>query len=270
MRQSLFERWAEQNGVQRPFQALCEMDAASREQIAEMLNVDLNDICMIDLFSTGEYEQKNDARSEACLIIEQDRKGIQARSHSTLRTINPFAEDHTWREVLVSIIEEFKIECGAIWRKTEEQLESVIFNYFADQEWQAKDEGEREEIDTFIREQPELIDRLKRAGIDQKKRRWVVNVLFQAAKRGRFNTYITAVKVAGQMNRIIGTKVMMKTVTKGLATVLRTVNVALWAWLVWDVLAFFFGSSRKRLIPVIALIHQHYLLEKLDGLDGTP
>ena len=267
MREALFERWAEQSGVQRPFQALCEMDSASRKQIAEMLNVDLSDLCMIDLFSTGEYEQKNDTRSEACLIIEQDRKGIQARSHSTLRTISPFAEDHTWREVLVSVIQEFKIECHVV-GKTEEQLEAVIFDYFADQEWQAKDEGERKEIDRFMRDQPELIDRLKRAGIDRKKRRWVVNVLFQAAKQGGFNTYITAVKVAGQMNRIIGTKVMMQTVTKSLATVLRTVNVALWAWLAWDVLTFFFGSSRKRLIPVIALIHQHYLLEKLDGLDG--
>ena len=268
MRKALFERWAERDGVQRPFQALCEMDAASRKQIAEMLNVDLDDICIIDLFSTGEYEQKNDAQSEACLIIEQDGKGIQSRSHSTLRTINPFAEDHTWREVLVSIIEEFKIECRVA-GETEEQLESVIFDYFAEQEWKQKGEEERQEIEVFIEQQPELIDKLTVAGLNTDKRRWVVNLMFQAAKRGGFNTYINAVKVAAWMNRNLGAKVIMKSVTKGLATALRTVNVALWAWLVWDVLAFFFGPSRKRLIPVIALIHQHYLLKKLDGLDGT-
>ena len=280
MRRALFETWADQQGVLRPFRALCEMDAASRKQIAEMLNVNLEDAwengrsqALHDLkmqnYPESYPEQPcNDAQAEACLIIGQDRKGIQARSHSTLKTIAG-SENHTWPEVLVSVIQEFKIECHVA-GKTEEQLESVIFDYFAEQEWDKKGEEERQEIEKFINDQPELIEKLKVAGLNTNKRRWIVNLMFQAAKQGGFNTYITAVKVAGWMNRTIGTKVMMKTVTKGLATVLRTVNVALWAWLVWDVLAFFFGPSRKRLIPVIALIHQHYLLEKIEALDDAP
>ncbi len=295
MRKALFETWAGQQGVLRPFQALCEMDAASRKQIADMLNVNLNDAwengCNQALYDLNvlvhelrsnpeEYEQTfgelpydpeqsyNKDQAEACLIIGQDRKGIQARSHSTLKTIAG-SENHTWPEVLVSVIQEFKIECHVA-GKTEEQLESAIFDHFAEQEWDKKGEEERQEIEKFINDQPELIEKLKVAGLNTNKRRWIVNLMFQAAKQGGFNTYITAVKVAGWMNRTIGTKVMMKTVTKGLATVLRTVNVALWAWLVWDVLAFFFGPSRKRLIPVIALIHQHYLLEKIEALDDAP
>ena len=273
----LLEKWAEQQGVLRPFRAFCEMDAASRKQIAEMLNVNFNDAwengrnrALRDLKMENYPEHPcNDAQAEACLIIGQDRKGIQARSHSTLTTINPLSENHTWPEVLVSVIKEFKIKCRVA-GKTEEQLEAVIFEYFADLEWKQKKEEERQEIEKFINDQPELIEKLKVAGLNTNKRRWIVNLMFQAAKQGGFNTYITAVKVAGWMNRTIGTKVMMKTVTKGLATVLRTANVALWAWLVWDVLAFFFGPSRKRLIPVIALIHQHYLLEKIEALDDSP
>ena len=56
----------------------------------------------------------------------------------------------------------------------------------------------------------------------------------------------------------------MRSVTAGLKTVLRGVNVLLWAWLVKDVLDLFFGPSRGRLIGVISEIHQFYLLEGLE------
>ena len=279
---SLFETWAEQQGMTRPFEALCQMDAAARGQVAETLKVDLSNAwedglrqAKYDLgVSADESEDglelpfdpdlpcDND-QAEACLVIGRDGYGIQARSHSTLETLDLFAENHTWGEVLISVIEEFKIPCRVA-GKSEEELESAIFDYCAEQEWKQKDERERQEIEKFINQQPELIDKLKAAGFDTKKRRWVVNLMFQAAKRGGFGTYITAVKAAAWMNRTLGTKIMMKTATHGLKVALRAFNVALWAWLVWDVLAFFFGPSRKRLIPVIALIHQHYLLEKLD------
>ncbi len=306
MRKALFETWAEQQGVLRPFRALCEMDAdvdaahfglppkSGREQIAEMLNVDLSyareDGCSQALYDLnvlrGEleddperYEQicgklpydpeqpYGEGQAEACLIIGRARKGIQARSHSTLKTIAG-SENHTWPEVLVSVIQEFKIECHVA-GKIEEQLEAAIFDYFAEKEWEQKKEEERQEIEKFIEQQPELIDKLKVSGLNAKQIRWVANLMFQAAKQGGFNTYINAVKVAAWMNGNLGTKIVMSTATKSLSVALRAVNVAMWAWLVWDILAFVFGPSRKRLIPVIALIHQHYLLEKLDGLDGT-
>ena len=277
MRRALFETWADQQGVLRPFRALCEMDAASRKQIAEMLNVNLDDVwengrsrALRDLKMENYPEHPcNDDQAEACLIIGQDRKGIQARSHSTLTTINPLSENHTWPEVLVSVIKEFKIKCRFA-GKTEEQLEAVIFEYFADLEWKQKKEEERQEIEKFIKQQPELIDKLRAAGLDTKQIRWVINLMFQAAKRGGFKTFINAVKVAAWMNRKLGTKIMMKTVTKSLSVALRATNVALWAWLVWDVLDFVFGPSRKRLVPMIALIHQHYLLEKIGALDDSP
>ena len=276
MGKALFETWAEQQGVLRPFRALCDMDAASRKQIAEMINVNLNDAwengrsrALRDLKMENYPEQPcNNDQAETCLIIGQDRKGIQARSHSTLTTINPLSENHTWPEALVSVIEEFKIE-RHVAGKTEEQLEAAIFDYFAELEWKQKNEEERQEIEKFIKQQPEFIEKLKAAGLNTKQIRWVVNLMFQAAKRGGFKTFINAVKVAAWMNRKLGTKMMMKTATKSLSVALKAVNVALWAWLVWDVLDFVFGPSRKRLVPVIALIHQHYLLERLGGLDAT-
>ena len=137
-------------------------------------------------------------------------------------------------------------------------------------EWEQKKEEERQEIEKFIKQQPELIDKLKGSGLNTKQIRWVANLMFQAAKRGGFNTYINAVKVAAWMNGKLGTKIVMSTATKSLSVALRAVNVAMWAWLVWDILAFVFGPSRKRLVPVIALIHQHYLLEKIEALDDSP
>ena len=40
---SLFEAWAEEQEVTRPFEALRRMDSAARTQIAEMLGADLSD-----------------------------------------------------------------------------------------------------------------------------------------------------------------------------------------------------------------------------------
>ena len=289
-KEPLFEAWAKRQGVTRPFTMLCGMEVAARRQIAEMLEVDLNEafdegvnqaLYDMDVFESELLDDPetyaqiygelpfdperpcDDNQAEACLIIGMDRKGIQARSHGTLTTLNPFAKNHAWAEVLVGVIEEFQI-LGHVWGKTEEELESAIFDYFAAEEWARKGVQEKHEIQKFINEQPELIDRLKAVGFNQNKQRWIVNMMFQAAKRGGFKTYINAVKVAAWMNRELGTKIMMKTAAKGLATALRAVNVALWAWLVWDVLSFFFGPSRKRLIPVVALIHQQDLLGKLE------
>lgn len=52
-----------------------------------------------------------------------------------------------------------------------------------------------------MNQQPELIGGLKVAGLNANKRRWVVNLMFQATKRGGSSTYISAVKVTGRMGR---------------------------------------------------------------------
>lgn len=137
---------------------------------------------------------------EACLIIGANEYGTQTRSHGTLRTINPLEDNHTWGEVLVSVIKDLKIPCQ-VGGKSEEEFESVICEHVTEQEWKSRDERERREIEKFISQQPELIGGLKVAGLNANKRRWVVNLMFQAAKRGGSSTYISAVKVAGRMGR---------------------------------------------------------------------
>lgn len=137
---------------------------------------------------------------EACLIIGANEYGTQTRSHGTLRTLNPLEDNHTWGEVLVSVIKDLKIPCQ-VDGKSEEEFESVICERVTEQEWKSRDERERREIQKFISQQPGLIGGLKVAGLNANKRRWVVNLMFQAAKRGGFSTYISAVKVVGRMGR---------------------------------------------------------------------
>ncbi len=147
---------------------------------------------------------------------------------------------------------------------TEEDLEYAIFEYVADEVLKSTDSAQLGEIEKFIREQPEFSRKLREAGFGPKGLRLVISGVFKAASKGGFGTYITAVKAAAFLNRKLGTRLAMNVVTKGLKTVLKSLDAALWVWLVYDVLSWFFGPSRRRLLPVIAQIHQHYLLEKIE------
>lgn len=53
--------------------------------------------------------------------------------------------NHTWGEVLVSVIRDLKIPCQ-VDGKSEEEFESVICEHVTEQEWKSRDERERREI----------------------------------------------------------------------------------------------------------------------------
>ena len=184
---SLFEAWAEEQGVTLSLDALRQMDSVARKQIAEMLGVYLSDPwrngAAHALYNLGVeaddqelpfdlYPWGADTQAEACLIIGANEYGIQARPHGTPRTLNPLADNHTWGEVLVSVIMDLKIPCQ-VDEKSEEEFESVIFEYVVEQEWKSKDERERRKIQKLINQQLELISGLKIAGLNANKRRWV-------------------------------------------------------------------------------------------------
>lgn len=269
---TLFERWADEQGVRRAFDALVEMDEPSRHQIAEHLDVELTNMAEdapeLARWDLGAHDAprlpQNIVQAEACLIIARDGFGIQARSHSTLRTLNVFTRNHTWLEVLLSVVNEFEIPLPD--DPTESNLEAAIFEHVADKAWEQMDPALKEEIEAFLeRETPEFRERLRKAGVGPKGIRLMAAGVFTAAKAAGFGSYITAVKAAAFLNKRLGANLAMQSVTKGLATVLRGLNVLLWITFVGDILGFLFGSSRGRLLFVIAEIHQHNLLRSLSA-----
>jgi len=251
------------------------MDRDSRHQIAEQLGVDLNgawdDAVLNSNYDLGldEHPRRSPSvtiEAEAAIIIGMDGEGIQARSHGTFRTLNPTARNHTWREVLASVVTEFRIpvrkKAGT---PTVEEFEAAIYEWVAEKTMEKMPSKEVKEIEKFLAEQPEISERLQRAGFGPSAMKLAASGIFKLAERGGFGTYITAVKAAAFLNERVGTNLAMRSVTTGLKSVIRGVNAVLWAWLVKDVLDLVFGPSRGRLIGVISEIHQFYLFKRLEG-----
>jgi hypothetical protein len=274
-KENLFRRWAAQQGMARPFSILSGLSHGEREQIAEHLSMSLAER---DEVWDEAIEQALDdlgidkprppkrlqgdllAEAEAVHLIGCDNDGIQARSHSATRTLNPTAENHTWDEVLHSIIKEFKIRCAD---KSTDGMETAIFEHVAAKAVAEMSADEKKDLRELEKEAPELREKLLRAGYGPKAAQLVMAGLAKATMKSGFKAYIQAVKLAGAANRKLGTKFVMKNVTVGLKGVLRGANVLLWAWLAADVVGWMFGPSRQRLLMVVAQVRSAALLEQM-------
>lgn len=259
----------------RPFKILSGLSHGEREQIAEHLSLSLaeRDKVWIHAVELADRALGIDrarppkfpygkllAEAEACYLIGCDRKGIQARSHSAFRTLNPFEENHTWDEVLSSIIKEFKIDCAD---KSTDGMETAIFEHVAATAVKEMSADEKKDLRELEKEAPELQAKLQRAGFGPQAARLVMAGLAKNTLKGGFKAYIQAVKLAGAANRNLGTKFVMKNVAKGLKGVLRGLNVVLWAWFVKDVVDMTFGPSRERLLVVVVQVRSAALLEQM-------
>jgi hypothetical protein len=270
---TLFETWAQEQGVYRPFKVLTNMKPAEREQIAELLGFELKSawrtaiqhvIVSRDLPATAWPSVKSYtlplSQAEALLLIGSDLDGIQARSHSAFRTLNLAARNHTWQEILEGVINEFEIE-GNI--KAVDAMEGAIFEYVAEK---ALTEMSKEDLDGIERvnnEDPRLAEKLKQAGFGPNGTRLFLAGAGKLISRQGFKAYISAVKFAAGANKRLGMKFAMRNVTKGLKLGLQGLNVLLWAWLAADILNLLFGSSRKRLLPVLAHIRAAALIQQM-------
>lgn len=110
MDENFFDTWATRHGVERPFAALADMEPEVRKEFAKQLGVSLDDWWSAAAWCLASEPGVDDdieavfqADAEACIIINADHKGLQARSHSALRTFNIFADNHNWRQVLESV-----------------------------------------------------------------------------------------------------------------------------------------------------------------------
>jgi len=217
------------------------MPKEQRREIAANLSVDLGGC--------------RSREAQAWAILTRPWKGMQDRSRNAAETIVKTTGnyDHILKHAAKAI--------GAKRPKdaTCEQLEAAIFDKFAEQALKKMHTDEAESPDEK-RLMKEMQKELRRRGFSAVGARFVVEAGKQGIKKAGFKSYIRAVKLAGAMNRKLGTKMIMSQVTRGLKFALRGVNVFLWVWLAWDVLNWFVGPShRKNAIVILQL----YLEDRL-------
>jgi hypothetical protein len=248
------------------------MEPAARSDFAKTLGVTFDDwredaaICLLDADITVGAKRipaKLRAEAEACVILNLDRKGIQARSHSAARTLNPFAENHTWLQVLESVVAEIEIPVP-VSSPGEFDLEAAVLEYVGEQIWNELDAEEQQEIESFLEQGAGFVEQLQKAGYGPFGLRLVGKGVFGAAKSAGFGAFINAVKAAAYLNKTFGLKIQMKNAAKLLSSTLKGVNALLWASLVIDVANLIFGSSRQRLLLPIAQLHMEYLAMSIE------
>ncbi|RMD64121.1 hypothetical protein D6833_04795 [Candidatus Parcubacteria bacterium] len=289
MDELIFDRWAKAQKVERPFAALADMPQECRDEVANLLKIDLTGdnwrkeaaLVLLDInvrCDGADIPVSLRAPAEAACLIGVDLKGIQARAHSTWRTINPFATNYSWLEILEAVANEVGIYLSESEQETaaasrfarEEAYEAAITERAAEQAWEQMAEGPDERpdegpsIEAILADCPGLVAQFERAGFGPYAMRILLSrVRKQLVKKG-FGAYVDAVKLAARLNRNLGTKIAMKSAAKSMKWFLRTTNVLLWAWLAKDVLDWLFGPSRWRLVPVVSLVHTDWCLMRLE------
>jgi len=237
---------ARQQHVERPFRLLVSMPDEQRAEIADLLDFEFAD------------ENVGDPQAEAWEIINCDLRGLQARTHEWYETLNPFGSNNGWREILRCTCQELGVEVSAA--ATVPTMEAAITEAVAGMALDQLTAPQRREIEKLMALEPGLVKRLRDQGLRPNSVRLVMSGALRAAEAGGFGTFVTAVKAAAWLNRTVGTKIVMSTAPKVLATAMQAVNVALWVWLAVDVLDALFGTSARRVAPVVAQVH---LFDKL-------
>jgi hypothetical protein len=261
--ETIFDKWASAQGVVRPFVALANMQHEERLLIAEELAVSLNSAvpgalthALRDLKMAARPPSSSEeglvAQAEACLIIGQDGKGLQARAHSAFQTLNPIGTNFTWREILVAVAEDIGAEI-ADGNLSEPALEETIV---AAARKAAGEDFSSEQAERLYQSILRWLDRLS-PGLP-KVLRWSIEGALKIAVKGGFRTYIAVVKAGSLLNKLPFVRLPMSLLTWGFKRALIVVNWLLWLLVLYDLLEMAFGHSRSRLVGTIVAVHQFY------------
>lgn len=235
-----FNKLAMDQGVTTPFYALRRMEQEQRHEIADFLEIEFDEGII------------GDPDAEAWEIVNADHYGLQARTSEWYESLNPFATMN-WRDILNSVAEALELDLPE--HLDDGAVEAAIAEEVAELTLDQMEDDDVAQIDELMTLEPGFVERLRATGLRPNTTRMVLSGVFQAAKAGGFGTYINAVQAAAWLNQTVGTKIAMRTATKALATTLTAINVALWVFLVVDILDFLFGSSAKKVAPVVAQIY---------------
>lgn len=250
-----FSALARQQKVGRPYHLINCMAEDSREEIAKHLGITLR-----KTFPLRDSWRGQLAQAQAWQLINEDRKGLQARASSYLRTLNILSRNPNWHEIVASACKHLRINHKAYHAKT---LEKRLFDHLVEKALSKMDQQELAGVKKFINKEKEFVNKLREVGLSSRAIEFVIAATGRLAQKGGFKTYIGAVKLAAKINKRLGTKIVMKNVTKRLAVCLRALNVAFNILLVHDFLDLLFGKSDKKNVPVITQVYLFDTLQKL-------
>lgn len=128
-----FRELAARQGVERPFGILTRMAPEARRLVADVLGCSLG--------------PSEDPDEQAWRIINQNLRGLQARTHSLQAQLTPFSRNHTWWEIVARAARwvGIRVQPGI----SDEVLERMVFERLADMFVQRNLRTESEVLDAL-------------------------------------------------------------------------------------------------------------------------
>ena len=236
---------ARRQKVVRPVRVISNLDPEQRRELADDLGAKL-------------ASAHGDALEEAWLVMERVQHFTRSLVGEVVR------RKFSWLQILrVTARKGLDIKCRPTWKA--DRLEREIFNKLAARVLERLNPEQRAELDEFEKQNKHLFEVLRKGGLRPGSAKMVLWLAASQAKKGGFKTYIRAVKTAGWLNRHLGTKLVMKSVTHSLKLALKTLNAASLVLLTLDVLEAFFGRKVGKNYCVVVAIHLAEAKRKLGG-----
>ncbi len=115
MRRDSISRLAQKQGVERPFRILARMPEGNRLLLGRLLGCRL--------------QPGADPEAQSWQLINQNLRGLQARTHFLPETLSPFARNNNWWEIVTRTAR----RCGVRFYPglKDEEVERLLFDHFA-------------------------------------------------------------------------------------------------------------------------------------------
>lgn len=130
---STYRQFAEAQGVARPFDILVRMEPTGRQQVANLLR------CNLRRYGTP--------HAQAWRIINQNLRGLQARTHTLPEQLTPFSRNNNWWEILTRTARRIGVKFYP--GMGEQEIERLLFERFAERFVQTNVSSQADAVDSL-------------------------------------------------------------------------------------------------------------------------
>jgi hypothetical protein len=158
---------AQAQGVLRPFEILVRMPHEGRRLIADLLHC--------------EFRPFESPDAQAWRIINQNLRGLQARTHRLPEQLSPFARNNNWWEIVTRTARRLGIEFYPGLR--DQEVEALLFERLADLFVQEHLADGQDAVDVLTESHPEFAHALRSLRLSRNGARTVLSAIAMAAAR---------------------------------------------------------------------------------------
>lgn len=229
-------------GVERPFEVLLRMPEHSRLLLGQLLQCDLQ---------PGEP-----AESQAWRLINQNLRGLQARTHSLPEQLSPFSRNSNWWEIVTRTAH----RCGLRFYPglKDEEVERLLFEHFAAQF--ARQQVGEDSQQLLAELHPTLKAAISSLGLSNAGKRVLVATLLRGVAGGQDDAREGMNRLTDWLRSALPWS-WTTSISQGLGLLQQRLHDICRAWIAQGMLSFA-RTNHGKVGTALVLIHLHSLVER--------